>query len=99
MAYEPKDMSGSLFKNDKREKDTHPNAKGSALIEGVEYWVDAWTNEDRNGNKYQALKFKRKDSGGGFGATTQRNAPPPVQDLDDDVPFATSDAAQEWKVG
>ncbi|NVD45726.1 hypothetical protein [Qipengyuania atrilutea] len=64
MAYEQKPDSGSLFKNDRREKDTHPHAKGSALIGGVEYWVDAWTNEDRNGNKYQALKFKQKDAQG-----------------------------------
>jgi len=75
MAYEPKENTGSLFKNDRREKDTHPHAKGTALIDGVEYWVDAWTNEDRNGNKYQALKFKPKEQqqsrggsgGGGWG--------------------------------
>ena len=61
MAYEMKPDSGFLFKNDRREKDTHPHAKGTALIDGVEYWMDAWTNEDRNGNKYQSLKFKRKE--------------------------------------
>lgn len=62
MAYEMKDNSGSLFKNDRREKDTHAHAKGTALIDGVEYWVDAWTNEARDGSKYQSLKFKRKES-------------------------------------
>lgn len=61
MAYEQKNNTGSLFKNDKREKDTHANARGSALIDGVRYWIDSWTNEDRNGNKYQSLKFKRAD--------------------------------------
>ena len=61
MAYEMKELSGSLFKNQKREKDTHPNATGSALINGVEYWVSAWTKEDKNGNKWQSLAFKPKD--------------------------------------
>ncbi len=61
MAYEQRDNSGSLFRNDRREKDTHPHAKGTALIDGVEYWVDAWTKEDRNGNKFQSLSFKRKE--------------------------------------
>jgi len=61
MAYEQKDNSGSLFKNDKREKDTHANARGSALIDGVKYWIDAWTNEAKDGSKYQSLKFKRAD--------------------------------------
>lgn len=91
MAYEQKDFTGSLFKNDRREKDSHPNAKGSALIGGVEYWVDAWTNEDRNGNKYQALKFKRKEQGGGQTANRAQEPHPGAHggdsDLDDDVPF------------
>ena len=84
MAYEPKDNSGSLFKNDKREKETHANARGSARIEGVDYWVDAWTNTANNGDKYQSLKFKRKDGqAGAVAATTQRSG---FDDLDD-VPF------------
>ena len=62
MAYEMKELSGSLFKNTKREKDTHPNATGTALIDGVEYWVSAWTKKDKNGNPWQSLAFKRKDS-------------------------------------
>lgn len=67
MAYEQKPNTGSLFRNDRREKDTHPNAKGSALIDGVEYWVSAWTNKDRNGNAYQSLSFQRKDDNRGQG--------------------------------
>lgn len=91
MAYEMKDNSGSLFKNERREKDTHAHARGSALIDGVEYWLDAWTNEDRNGNKYQSLKFKRKDgqqsqsnasTGGGYG-----EQPNGYGDPDEDLPF------------
>lgn len=61
MAYEQKPNTGALFRNDKREKDTHAHARGDALIDGVAYYVDAWTNTDRNGNKYQSLKFKRKE--------------------------------------
>lgn len=60
MTYEQKPDTGSLFKNDRREKETHPHATGSALIDGVEYWVNAWTNEASDGRKYQSLKFKRK---------------------------------------
>lgn len=60
MAYEQKDMSGTLFKNEKREKETHPHATGSAMIDGVEYWVSAWTKEGQKG-RFQSLAFKRKD--------------------------------------
>lgn len=84
MAYETKPNTGSLFANEKRESDTHANAKGTALIDGKEYWVDAWTNTSANGKRYQSLKFKLKDKqpeqgGGGFA--------PVNQDLDDECPF------------
>lgn len=85
MAYEQKDNSGSLFKNEKREKDTHANANGSALIDGVAYFVDAWTNETSDGRKYQSLKFKRKDVQSG-GASRAEPAAFDT-DLDDQVPF------------
>lgn len=62
MAYDQKDNTGALFANKDRKSDTHPNATGTAIIDGVAYFVDAWTNTDRNGNKYQALKFKRKEA-------------------------------------
>lgn len=84
MAYEMKPDSGSLFKNDKRDKDTHPHAKGSALIDGVEFWVDAWTNTDKNGNKYQSLKFKRKDT---QAAGNSWQAPADPFEDDSSVPF------------
>lgn len=101
MAYEQKDMTGSLFRNDRRESDTHPNAKGTAIIDGVAYWVDAWTNEARDGSKYQSLKFKRKDAApqGSRGAPTQQRTSS-YDDLDgDDVPFVSIDPAMEWRVG
>jgi hypothetical protein len=60
MAFEKKDMSGTLFKNDKREKDTHPNATGTAIINGVEYWISAWTKDGQKG-KFQSLAFKPKE--------------------------------------
>lgn len=79
--YEQKDNSGALFANDKREKETQPNAKGSAMIDGVEYWVSAWTNTSSKGMKYQSLKFERKDQL--FNNTAELQA----EALNDDVPF------------
>lgn len=58
MSYEQKDNSGTLFKNNRREKETHPHAKGKAMIGGVMYWVSAWTKEGKNG-RFQSLAFTR----------------------------------------
>jgi hypothetical protein len=55
-----KENTGVLFRNEKKEKDTHPNMTGSAMIDGVEYWVSAWTKEGKNGERFQSLSFKPK---------------------------------------
>lgn len=82
--YEQRDMSGTLFKNeDKQEGDKRPNAKGTALIDGVEYWVDAWTKDGKKG-KFQSLAFKRKEKQGDRPTT---NTPKPAADDDDEMPF------------
>jgi uncharacterized protein (DUF736 family) len=89
MAYEPKDMTGSLFKNDRKERDTHPDYKGSALINGVDHWLDAWINEDRNGNKYMSLKLKPKEARG-FSAEPPHergNAVGGFMEDETDIPF------------
>lgn len=61
MSYEQKDNSGSLFKNDRKTQDSHPNATGSAKIDGVDYYISAWTKDGQKG-KWQSLSFKRKES-------------------------------------
>jgi hypothetical protein len=84
MAYEQRDNSGSLFKNDRKTSESHPNAKGSAMIDGVEYWVSAWTKKDKNGNAWQSLSFEPKDK------DARASKPQPrakSNSIDDDVPF------------
>lgn len=81
MSYD-NEMTGVLFGNDKRETDKHPNAKGSAQINGVEYWVSAWTNTDKNGRKYQSLKFQPKEQ-----RAEQRTETRTADDFNDAVPF------------
>lgn len=82
MAFEQKDNSGSLFKNEKKEKETHPNMRGSAKIDGIEYWVSGWTKEGKNG-KWISLSFKPKEE-------TPPQAKKPTSKFDDmasDIPF------------
>jgi uncharacterized protein (DUF736 family) len=62
MAFVQREMSGSLFPNDRKEKDTHPDFKGTALINGVTYEIGAWNKKSGNGKEFTSLSFKVKSA-------------------------------------
>lgn len=51
---------GSIWKNDKKETDRHPDFTGSLNVEGVEYWVSAWKRKPDANPKAPALSFSVK---------------------------------------
>ena len=57
MAFEHKENKGSIFTNEKKEKDTHPDYTGQANVNGTIYNVSAWINESKTGKKYFGLAF------------------------------------------
>ena len=87
-----KENTGTLWPNDRKESDSHPDSKGSARIDGHDYWLSSWNKSSPNGPR-QSLSFKRKDGTASrpiepkiLSMTAQ--APLPRRDLDDDsVPF------------
>jgi len=60
MAFEQRENSGSIWVNDRKEKDTHPDRTGSALIDGREYWVSGWLKKTKDGKPFLSLSFKPK---------------------------------------
>ena len=81
---------GVLFANKERTKETQPQAKGSCQLDGVEYWVSAWTQTSKAGQRYQSLSFQRKDEVQEKGMAQAKAAAAPAQGgFDDtDIPFA-----------
>jgi hypothetical protein len=63
--YEQRDNSGTLFKNDKKTSEKHPDYKGSAMINGEEFWMSAWLKVGKNSVKFMSFAFEPKDSQGG----------------------------------
>jgi hypothetical protein len=55
---ETRDMSGALFKNERKEKDQHPDYRGDITIDGVKYSLAGWVRETRDGKKYLSLSVK-----------------------------------------
>jgi uncharacterized protein (DUF736 family) len=84
MAYEQKDGSGSLFKNEKQ-KPTQPDYRGSIRINGVDLDLAAWIKKSAKGTTYMSLNAQPKRE-----RDERKEAPPARQDdpvFDDDLPF------------
>ena len=67
---------GALFRNDRKEEDSHPDYRGNLNVDGTEYWVSAWLKTSKEGTKYMSLSVKPK---------VEPSSGKP--DLNDDIPF------------
>jgi hypothetical protein len=61
MAYEMKDNTGSIFINDKKESERHPDRKRSILVDGRAYWLSGWLKKTKDGKPYLSLSIKPRD--------------------------------------
>ena len=53
-------LTGVLFVNDKQGNEKRPDWKGSAEIDGVNYWVSGWARESARGPLI-SLKLEKKE--------------------------------------
>ena len=82
---------GILSRNERKEKDTHPDLSGTINVDGVEYWLSGWSKKSKAGKPFFSLSIKPKEAR----EERQERAKPVAQnDLpyrgefqDDDIPF------------
>ena len=61
MEYDNKN-SGALFKNDKKQSESHPDYKGTINVDGREYWLSSWLKFSKSGNKFMSLSVQPKET-------------------------------------
>jgi uncharacterized protein (DUF736 family) len=85
MAWEHKEGSGALFKNAKKEKDSHPDYRGDAMVNGTLVEIAGWIKEGKNGGKFFSLSIKPKEER--EAPAPEKKAPSKFDFLDGDAPF------------
>jgi len=73
---------GSIWKNDNKDSEKHPDFKGSLNVNGQDFWVSAWKRKEGANPKSPALSFsiQAKDESISQVADTS-------QEPNDDIPF------------
>ena len=87
--YTPAEGKGTIFKNDRKTADNHPDWKGTAMVNGALVDIALWSRDGKRGEFFSvgisparertAQPAPRQD------AAPQRTTSP--RDLDDEVPF------------
>jgi hypothetical protein len=94
MAYEAKNGDISVFKNHKKEKDTHPDYTGKALLEGETHYVSLWIKKRENGEAFFSGQIQKKQEKSSAPVDDPLNQPTAVElgPLEDDslAPVDTS---------
>jgi hypothetical protein len=78
MAYEIRENSGSVFKNErKREGKKDADYTGSINVDGVEYWINGWLKKSEGKPSWLSLSVSPKEK------KAQSSQKPKVDDFDD----------------
>ena len=85
--YETRDNSGSLFRNTDKKNERGPDYSGTAVIDGTEFYMDAWLKESENGRKWMSFSFKPKQQKEAPKPQTDRQRAAKFRQDDSEIPF------------
>lgn len=73
---------GTLYRNENKKEENHPDYSGSLNVGGKDYWLSGWVKESKkDGKKFFSLSIKQK-------AKENPHAKKQVEDdMNDQIPF------------
>jgi len=79
-------MTGIISKNDRKEKDTHPDIRGECEIDNKQYRVSGWlTMRKDNSGSFYKLKFTPKEETKPTKEVVKKGSG--FDDMKDDIPW------------
>jgi hypothetical protein len=87
MAFEQRDNSGSLFRNERKETEKQPDYTGSGMYGGEEIRISAWLKTSQSGKKFLSLSIQPKQAD--HQNERPKRQPGGMSDaaMDDEIPF------------
>lgn len=72
MAFEKKDMTGSIFPA-RKDNEKQPDKNGSVMIEGKMYYLSVWSRVSQSGSTYESIAVKTQAEYDKYKKPTQEN--------------------------
>ena len=80
MAYETKDNTGSLFRNENKTSENSPDYSGKCMVGGVAMFFDGWLKRSAEGKAWMSFSFKPMQK---QPAAAPKRLPPPERRYND----------------
>lgn len=78
---------GSIWRNEKKDSDKHPDFTGSLNVDGTDYWVSAWKRKEGASDRAPALSFSVNKKDGKAHPARPAQKPTSRDDIEDSIPF------------
>lgn len=81
--------TGLIAKNERKEKDTHPDITGTLNVDGTDYFIDGWQKKrNSDGKPFYSLRVKPKaERVQQIKERAASSKSSPIYDDDSEIPF------------
>lgn len=80
MAYVLQEGAGTMFPNENKNSDKHPDYNGKCMYNGKLHWYSLWKNQSKSGSVYLSTKIGKEVEEKGNSNSGKEN-------ISDDIPF------------